>query len=282
MRMTMPRALAAAAVIVAALPGAPARLRAQSALSVAEVLELHGSGVSSERIARIAKQYCIAFPMGDSVGRVLGASGVDAALVTALRSACTKVPRVRPADVLVEEDFTQLTRFTAADGLCTGQSGAGGLALENRRPATGCAIPYPLDQHAGPIRLELTVSDLRGTGTGVVVLGFGKDSASWTQHTFAITSAGSIEVGETTNGRFRRVRLLNAVRAIRPGAAADNRLAVEIRGRRASLYVNDERVFAYEPEGRIAGGLSLGVGPRSAVRFRRLIVKRVEVVAAGR
>ena len=282
MRVNTPRALAAAALLLPALAGSPAPLRAQSALSVAEVLELHGSGVSSERIARIAKQYCIAFPMGDSVGRLLGASGVDAALVAALRSACTKVPKALPPGVLVDEDFSQLTRFAAADGLCTGQSSSTGLSVENRRPATGCAMPYPLDRHDGPIRLELTVSDLRGTGTGIVVLGFGRDSASWSQHTFAITSAGSIEVGATRDGRFRRVRLLERVRAIKAGATADNRLAVEIRGRTASLFVNDERVFTYEPEGRIAGGLSLGVGPRSAVRLRRLVVKRVEVAAAGR
>jgi hypothetical protein len=266
------------------LGGLPAGLRAQSdPLSLGEVLELHRRGVSARQILRSVGEYCIAFSMGDSVGRELVASGADTILVGGLRQACVIKPATPlPPGVLLDEDFKSGGQFASAEGLCMARPDARGVRIENRRPDAGCAIAYPLYFASGDIRLELTVAALSGDAPGVVALAFGKDTVSGDQYSFAITTDSHVELGETIRGRFRQLRYQKRVAIIQDQQRSENRLAVEIRGRTIDLYVNDDRVLTYLANRDLGQGISLGVGPRTSVVFTRLVAKKPDAIATVR
>lgn len=280
MRLTVAAWLAAATSLAPALPSPAVAARAQAALTLGEVVALHEGGVAPRQIARIANQYCVGFEVSDSAGRVLRASGIGGPLLDALRRACVHLPRLLPPDVAVDDDLTQGTRLVSADGLCIVESGPSGMRIVNRRTTEGCAVPYPHDHHDSA-RIELTIADLTGNGPGVAVLGYGKDSVSWDQHTVAITSDGAVEIGEVAGGRFRRSRLLVQVRALRD-ADAGNRIAVTLGGTNVALEVNDHAIAAWPRTRRVAGGISVGVGPRTTARFTRLVVRRAGPPAPAR
>jgi hypothetical protein len=228
-------------------------------------------------------------------------------------------PGVLLDDDFTATSMPGLRAFTAADRLCavrpspTGR----GLRVENRRTALGCAIEYPFEvgghtgdasdtSAAGGVRVELTVAELGGGRGAAVVLGFGKAGRSWDQYSFALTSEGRVELCLSAGGRCER--LLSEKRAApaapngpigpsgpavpggpagpggaeRADHAAESRLAVEIRGREVSLYVDGAPVGTYSAGKVVAGGLSLGVGAHSTAVFRRLRVVRLEGLATSR
>jgi len=281
MRLSAMRCRIRGGALVAALCAPHALLEAQSApLTLAEVLDLQRNGVSAFQIARMAQQYCIAFALSDSVARAIEVRMGGATLADRLRGACVKVPEVRAPDILVDEDFATLTRHVAGDGLCAVAPGPGGMKVDNRRPYEGCTIPYPVEGYGHPLRIELTFAELGGAGVGVIVLGFGRDTGSSDQHTIAITTGGDVEIGATMDGRFRRLRPLARVSARERGAPSSE-LAVEIRGEVVDVFVNGRPIAAFEAQQSLGPGLSLGVGPQSTARFRRLVARRLDVASAG-
>ena len=278
MRMTMQRWVGSAAALGAALAASPAAVRAQSEpLTLTEVLDMQRRGVSAQQILRAAQQYCVSFPMTDSVERQLSAAGANVTLAGGIRGACVVSPsRLLPSGVLVDDDFESAGRFAAADRLCVVRQDARGMRVENNRPSGGCAIPYPFEAAGGDLRIEVTAVALTGDAVPVVVLGFGRDTLGWDQHTFAITGTGDIELGATTAGKFRQLRFQRKVAAVRTGRAAENEMAVEIRGSAIDVFVNDQRVLRYAADRRLGRGISLGVGPSSSVVFTKLVVRKAD------
>lgn len=264
------------------------RARAQAApvgLSVAEVLELHRSGVSDQRIVRAASTYCIAFVVNDSIARELAAGGIAAALVDSLRGACEAMPP-RPSlapGVLVDDDISTASgmgAFVASDGLCRVSLERAQVRIANERRHGGCLIGYPTDSLGGALRIELTVGELVGGKETQVVLGFGRSTGTWDQYTFSVTAGGRTELCRSSATDCRTLTSRTVKGLVHIGAGAENVLAVELHDGAIALYVNDERVGDYLPDEPVRGGLVIGVGPESSVAFRHLRVHALEATAA--
>ncbi len=286
------RRLVLGAVLGGCVIGAAPRLaRAQGQpLTFDEVVELRRRGVSTRQILRSAHQYCIAFPVTDSVARAIGVGTPDTALIAGLRESCTApVAQVElPPGVLVDDDFSSLSGlqpFTAADKLCTAEPSGGGLRVANRRTTVGCAIEYPVDigdAKNEAVRIELAVAEVIGQRGAMAGLGFGKDPSSWNQYSFGLTSDGDVELCRSVGGRCQRLLFRRGPVPGRPRQSSDGfvhplatTLAVEIRGRELALYVGDERVGVHSAPDVVAGSVSLGVGSRATAVFDRLRVLRV-------
>jgi hypothetical protein len=97
----------------------------------------------------------------------------------------------------------------------------------------------------------------------------------------AITADNRFELCLSVAGRCRRLVSQRRAAATRIRESAQNQLAVEIRGREISLYLNEERVGTYLANQPVAGTVSLGVGPRTTAVFNRLRAQRAERVAAS-
>lgn len=264
---------------VAFAASVPAVLHAQEALTLSEVLDLRRRGVASRQILRTAQEYCIDFTVNDSVERALVAVGADTLLVGGMRRTCVVTSALRlPPGVLVDDNFSTisgLTPFTAADRMCVARPNGRGLRVENRRGSFGCGIEYPVELGETNVRVELTVAEIEGKRDAMAALGFGKDSQSWDQYSFAITNEGRFELCISIGGRCQRLLFQ---RRIDPGLTTDSlgtRIAVEIRGREVGLYIGDARVGEYMAPYDIAGRISLSVGARSAAVFSRLRVARL-------
>jgi hypothetical protein len=154
------------------------------------------------------------------------------------------------------------------------------MRVENRRRDSGCAVAFPFDVPSHDVRIELTVAEVKGEPRGVVAIGFGKDSTSGDQYSFAMMTDGDVELGETIRGRFRQLRYERRIGPIRADRSSERRMAVEMRGGTIDFYLNDERVMTYATDRTLANGLTLGLGPRSTVVFARLVVKRTGIVAS--
>jgi hypothetical protein len=286
---TAARYLALAATWAAALGAGPIDLRAQDdPLTLREVLELRRRGVSSRQILRNAQQYCIAFVVNDTAERQLVAVGADTVLIGGMRESCVATsPSVRlAAGVLADDNFAAMSGlppFAAGDHLCTARAGAGGLRVENRRGAVGCAMEYPLELGgANNVRLELTVTELQGKRGAMAALGFGKDADSWDQYSFGITNEGLFELCMSVRGRCQQLLFQKRVAVTHAESPSATRLTVEIRGREVFLYIDDQRVGTYSATHPVVGGISLGVGSASTAVFSRLRVERLEALTTSR
>lgn len=275
------------ALALLVVPGR-ATARAQGAsgsLTVAEVLELHRSGVSDHQILRAANAYCIAFSVTDSMAQALTAAGMATELVDGLRAACA-APITRPAlpaGVLVDDEIAStsgIRAFLAADGLCRAALERTGMRIDNARKRGGCVIDYPTDSIVGAVRIELTVGELIGGKEAQVVLGFGRTVGTWDQYTFTVTAAGHVELCRSSATDCHTLASRVVPGLIRAGPEVENVLAVEIHDGAIALFVNDERVGDYLPDVPVRGGIALGVGPASTVVFRRLRVRSLETAAA--
>jgi hypothetical protein len=276
--------------VAAALLGAAPAVRAQTpALTLAEVLELRTQGVSSRQILRSASQYCIAFTVTDSIERQLQTVGADSALVAGLRAACSNkdLPTAAPAassDVLLDDDFAKGSGrdgFGVNDRRCTAQADATALHLENRARDAVCVAGYPSGILDDNVRIELTVNRLGANRQGFVVLGFGRDPDSGVQYSFSVTSDRRVELCRTEGGTCQRLVYKAGVAAIRLGAADENRLVVEVRGRHLTLVVNDVTIDTYTANRPVTGALSLGVGPNTNVNVTHVLVRRLPPAIAG-
>jgi hypothetical protein len=288
------RTAALCAVCLIGLGGAPTAVSAQSeALTLDEIIDLRRRGVPTRRILRTAQDYCVAFTVNDSIERELVAVGGDTLLVRGIRQACVvTLPMLKlPAGILLDDNFATMSglpSFTAPDRLCTTRPDKNGLRMENRRLAVGCAIGYPFDLPGTSIRIELTLGELQGKRGAMAALGFGKSADSWDQYSFGVTTDDRFEACHSIGGRCQALigqkRVGPASEAVvqdstSRAALAEIRIAVELRGRVLTFYIGDELVGTYTATDAIAGGLSLGVGSRSAAVFKRLRVERIEEVA---
>jgi hypothetical protein len=263
----------------------PTAVHAQGdALTLTEILKLRRRGVSNRQVLRAAQEYCVAFTVTDSIERALLAVGADTGLLTGLRRSCVSMsPSVQLAPgVLVDDNFTTMSglrAFTATDRLCTASPIGRGLQVENRRGRLGCAIDYPLEVGDTAVRVELTVAEVQGKPAAMVALGFGKDRDSWDQYSFGITNENLFELCVSVGGRCQRLLFQRRMNPLWTERSPETRLAVEIRGRELSLFIDDQRVGTYSAPKVVVGNISLGVGPRTTAVFSRLRVKRLDGLA---
>lgn len=275
------------AVVVVIAAGAPCAL-AQSApagLTLAEVLDLHRSGVSDQQIVRAAHSYCLSFVVSDSVARTLSTAGVGTTLLDSLRATCAATPQrpPLPPGVLLDDDLATtsgIVAFVAPDGLCRATVERAGLRIANQRKRAGCVIGYPSDSVSGAIRIELTVGPLLGADDPQVVLGFGRSADRWNQYTFSVTLTGHVELCRSSSTDCRTLTSRVSRGVVNIGPEVDNVLAVELRPGSIALFVNDEHVGDYLPDGAVRGGIVVGVGPASSVVFRRLRVRTLDATAS--
>jgi hypothetical protein len=282
------------AFITCALAAAPARAQAP-ALSLAEVLSLQSQGVSSRQILRNAREYCIAFAVTDSVARQLSVAGADSSLVHGLRSACSSNPVPGPskpavpaptkpaADVLFDDDFAHGggRGGFAVNDRCVARTDSDGLRLENRARDAVCVTGYPSDLLDDNVRIEVTISHLGARKLGFVVLGFGRDPDLSGQYSISVTADRRVELCHTEGGRCQRLVYKGGISAVRTGAEDENLLAVEVRGRRLTLIVNEETVATYTANAVVTGGLSLGVGPGTSLIVSRVLARRLSSPPIG-
>jgi hypothetical protein len=281
--MRMIRFVAAAGAL---LCGAAQVSRAQSsALTLAEVMDLRKHGVSTRQIVRNATEYCISFALTDSTVRELETAGVDTSLVSGLRLACTnRTSRVSEPGIVVDDDFSfGATRdgLTWNDSRCIARADSTGLRLENRRSESVCMMGYPAGPLDANVRIELTVRGVGLTRGGLVVLGFGRDAIEGIQYSYSITADRRVELCRSENDACRRLVFKTRVIAVKQGSE-ENMLAVEIRGREVSLFVNDFPIGTYVADSDVAGSISLGVGPGTKVLVKHVRARLLSSATALR
>jgi hypothetical protein len=266
--------LLGAGLTILALTPSATHAQAQG-LTLDEVVEMQHRGVSTRQMLRSAQEYCIAFMLTDSTLRVLRAAGAEQQLLDGLRQTCTTeapLARMQPG-MLLDVDFSKasaLGEFTAEDGLCTARFARNGLRFENRRREGGCVIGYPSDPLEGPVRIELTMSDLGAQRPGTVVLGFGRDGDGWNHYSFSIDTYQRAELCLNLGDKCRRLVARSRVTGILIQPGAKNQLVVDVRGRNLTLAVNGQQVGTYTADSPVNGGLVIGVGAMTKVVFEQL------------
>jgi hypothetical protein len=271
------------AVFVVGFFGAVPGLWAQSpALTLAEVLELRTQGVSSRQILRNAKQYCISFTVDDSIRKQLDAAGADSALVTGLRSTCSTREHLAapalPSDVVLNDDFSRgggRGGFKLGDRRCSVHADSTALRLENRARDIVCVTGYPSDPLDDNVRIELTVNRLGANRQGLVVLGFGRDPDLVGQYSLSVTADRRVELCRTDGAACQRLVYRTGIAAVKTGAADENRIAVEVRGRRITVIINGQTIDSYTTNRNVSGALSLGVGPGTNVDVTHVVARRL-------
>lgn len=266
--------LLGAGFIVLTLMPSSARGQAQG-LTLDEVMEMQRKGVSVRQMLRSAQEYCIAFVLTDSTLKALRAAGAEEQLIQGLRQTCTTeapLTRMQPG-MLLDVDFSKasaLGEFISEDGVCTARFAPNGLRFENRRREGGCVIGYPSDPLEGPVRIEMTISDLGAPRPATVVLGFGRQGEEWNHYSFSIGSDQRAELCVNVGDKCRRLVSRSRVTGILTQPGAKNQMAVEVRGRSILLAVNGQQIGTFTADGPVTGGLVLGVGPMTHVIFEQL------------
>lgn len=272
--------LAVAALAAFALP---ARGQSATPLTLTEVLQLRRSGVPAAQILQTARLYCLAFAVTGEAERALRVAGADDALLEGLRGACPAAPArgttsveqagsVVPTPLAIDEDFHAMRWLSAGgDSECSGVLDGRGFLL--RSPgASGCVFPYRAATPEGHARIELTVS-LPDTRGGSVLLGFARDAATGEQLTFAMHANGRFDLCRMRDiGCDKLQPTMSSMRAFDRSADAVNRIAVELRGARVRLLVNDREVSSSTLREAPRLEIALGVGPSTTASFRRLRV----------
>lgn len=274
MRLTM---LAPVVVLVVGVALAhPLRAQTES-LSLDDVVGLYQRGVSARQILHYAQTYCIGFALTDTVQRALRSAGADSATLQGLAGACTTVaPLARSTPgTLLDVDFPAAAGSPASvssDELCTAIFENAGLHMRNRRRDDACVIDYPSDSLPDRIVLELTVSGLNTSRDAIAVLGFGR--ASGRDDHYMLRIGGDQRVVLSWTGTVASRTLLDR-RIDGIGATASGRdvMRVELRGRAMTVLVNGRPVGVAQAPDDIAGGLMLGVGPRTDALFEHLAVR---------
>jgi hypothetical protein len=275
-RQAVIRGLGLLGATIAVLGSSPSRAQAQAqGLTLDEIVDMQHKGVSTRQMLRSAQEYCIAFTLTDSTVRALRSAGAEQQLIDGLRNTCTTeapLTRMLPG-MLLDVDFAKasaLGEFTSEDALCRARFARNGLSFENRRREGGCVIGYPSDPLTGPVRIELTVSDLGNQRPAMVVLGFGRDGDQWNHYTFSIDTYQRAELCINADGRCRRILGKSRVTSILIQPGAKNQLAVEVRGRNVLLAVNGQPIGNYTADVPVTGGLVIGVGAMTRVVFEQL------------
>lgn len=276
--------------IVIALAGLASAVGAQApttptpeALTLAEIVQLKKSRVSTSRILESAREYCIAFFVDDDAERELRAVGADDQLLNGLRQSCGPRPPVLKRDdgststpTLITDDFRQAKRLpvAAATQACRSRYEDDGFTMTSAIGTLGCTVAYPSASIEGDVRIELHVS-VASPRDGTVSLGFGRDPASSDRVSLNLQGNGRYEVCRFTGQRCVRLRPPAQAASANRAPRGENRLAVEIRGRTLRVLVNDTQVVEIDDAPDMSGYLVLGVGPSTTATFRLLRVTRL-------
>ena len=266
--------LGATALLLAATPplASQAQLRA---LSLTEVIDLRQHGVSSRQILRNARQYCIAFPMDDSVRRQLTVAGADTLLLGGLSNVCTTIRPLEkpPAPPIIDDEFAQSSTsqgFTWSNPRCKARFEDEGVRMENTAPDAMCMVRYPSLDLPTDVRLDLQVAQLGTTRRGSVLLGFGRQDRSGKYYSLSVSADRQVELCWNSDRQCNSLVKIADVGVVRTEPEATNHVTVEVRGQEIVLLVNDTRVGQYTADAVVGGRLMVGVGPQTSVLLVRL------------
>jgi hypothetical protein len=262
-----------AASVLLAIPAA--RIRAQTkALTLAEVIDLRKNGVSTRQILRNAREYCISFAMNDSARRELSVAGADTTLVGGLGDVCSTQRAARPAvPPLIDDEFVRTSSsqaFAWSDRRCRARFDSIGIRLENASSDAQCMMRYPSAELAANVRIELTIAQLGTSPAGMALLGFGRSGNTSNHYAVSIGADRRVDLCWNADRVCSPLVRPGLVSGVKLGPGEENQLAVEIRDREISVFVNGAAVASYTADGAVSGRLSLGVGPRSSLVVRRL------------
>jgi serine/threonine protein kinase len=169
---------------------------------------------------------------------------------------------------------------------CATSYGSAGYSVKNISKGEECAVtPHGTIFLGANERLEVTQRLLGGKTDGDYGLKIGWQSAESkpqeTFYTFGITADGSYQLFHYQHKVWKKlVDPANPKNptdaAIKTGYGVDNRLAVEIRGRSISLYVNDKLLRKLEVSGVVQGRFGLYADqPQQEVIFSDLTVSHL-------
>ena len=244
------------------------------ALSLAEVIDLRQHGVSSRQIVRNAKEYCIAFPLSDSVRHELTAVGADSLLVGGLNDACTTVRPPKPSlPPIIDDQFATSSTsegFTWSNPRCHARFEAEGVRVENSGTDALCMVRYPSLDLPSEVRLDLEVGQLASMPGGSVILGFGRQDRFGNYYSLTVGADRRVELCWNADPSCNSLVTLTRVGAVITDPNAVNHISVEIHNQEISLLVNGTTVGQYTADGEVTGRVMIGVGPQTAVEFIRL------------
>ena len=245
------------------------------ALSLAEVIDLRQHGVSSRVILRNARQYCISFPMDDSVRHQLSVAGADTLLVGGLSNVCTTIraPEKPPAPPIIDDEFAQSNTsqgFTWSNPRCKARFENEGVRMENTATDAMCMVRYPSLDLPTDVRLDLEVSQLGLTRHGSVLLGFGRQDRSGKYYSLSVSADRTVELCWNSDRQCNSLVKVGDVAAVTTDARGTNHVTVEVRGQDITLLVNDTRVGQYTADALVGGRLMVGVGPQTSLLLVRL------------
>lgn len=265
------------AIVALTLVSTAAAARAQTkALSLAEVIDLRQHGVSSRQILRNAKEYCIAFPLSDSVRQQLTVAGGDSMLLGGLNDVCTTARTAPPPlPPIIDDQFaTSHTSegFMWTSPRCRARFELEGVRVENSGPDALCMVRYPSLDLPPLVRLELDVGQLGSTPSGSVILGFGRQERSGNYYSLSVGSDHRVELCWNADRACSPLVTLTRVGAVLTDPAAVNHIAVEVRGQEITLSVNGTIVGQYTADSEVTGRVVIGAGPMTTVEFIRLRV----------
>lgn len=260
------------ALTLVSIPGV---VRAQSkALSLAEVIDLRQQGVSSRQILRNAKEYCIAFPLSDSVRHELNVAGADSQLVGGLNDVCTTVRvTLPPLPPIIDDEFATSSTsegFTWSSPRCRARFEAEGVRVENSGTDALCLVRYPSLDLPSRVQLNLEVGQLGSLPGGSVILGFGRQERSGNYYSLTVGSDHRVELCWNADRACSPLVTLTRVGAVLTDPSAVNHITVEIRNQEIALLVNGTTIGQYTADNEVTGRVMIGVGPQTVVQFIRL------------
>lgn len=245
-----------------------------SGLTLAEVVGLRRQGVSPQRILRSARDYCVSFALNDSARRELSAAGADSTLVGGLREVCrSAAPKQEAPSLLVDEDFTganAVEELIWDDASCTMHPDPEGLRLESTGRSGACVVGYPTGALRGDVRIDLQVTGLGAASQNIALLGFALQPETRGQLSLSITADKRVELCRVEATHCERLFYADRVLAMRSGRQETNQIAVEVRGRAVTIFVNDQAVGQYQADQDLSGGIAFGVGPGTRLLFGHL------------
>ena len=284
--MRMMRRIAGSIALIALASAAGAQGAATptpEALTLAEIIQLKKSRVSTSRILESAREYCIAFVVDDAAERELRAAGADDQLLDGLRQSCGPRPLVVKREdgmtagaTLFSDDFRKTTRLpvAASSQPCRSRYGDDGFTMASAVGTLGCTLAYPSAPIEGDVRIEMHVAVV-SPRDGTVSLGFGRAAGSSDRVSVNLQGNGRYEVCRFVGQRCVRLRPPAQATSANRAPRGENRLAVEIRGQTLRILLNDEQVVEIADVPDLSGFLVLGVGPNTTATFRLLRVSRL-------
>lgn len=275
MRRHEPLGAAHRAILALMLVTIPGAVRAQSkALSLAEVLDLHQHGVSSRQILRNAQEFCIAFPLSDSVRKELSIAGADSLLLGGLNTVCTTVhTEPPPLPPIIDDQFATSTTsdgFVWSNPRCRARFEPNDVRIENSGTDALCMVRYPSLDLPSRVQIDLEIAQLGAMPGGSVILGFGRQERSGNYYSLTVGADRHVELCWYADRSCSPLVTLSRVGAVKSDSTATNHVTVEVRGQEIALIINGTTVGQYTADGEVTGRILIGVGTQTNVQFVRL------------